>query len=666
MPGLPFRFHRFIRVICVSGLLCLSALQLVHVARATSSTWDEPHHLFDGYTIWKLDDYRLNPEVPPFVKLVAAMPLLRMHLDVPANQGRSIPREAFLDGRLFVFGNGGDRVLFPARMACMVFTLMLGLLIYLSAAELFGFAAGLFALALYVLDPNFLANGALVTTDVGSSCCIFAGMYAFYRYCRQPSWLRLAIAGVALGLALVAKFTGIFLAPMLVLGVLLEWWIARNARALWKRVGALAAIGAIAWVVLWSFYGFRYKAAPEGRELNPALTPYLKVMYDQRDAHVLGVLARFHVLPEAYLWGLENTKNVAFEDASYFWGKVYLHGNWEYFPVAFLVKSTLPFLILLCLFPVAYRFGLEKRVRELGFLSIPVIVYFAISMSSDMDIGMRHLLPVYPFLYVLIGGVAITLVTRSSRWAVVLAVLLCWQVVTSYRVAPAYMAYGNEAWGGPSRVDRYLGDANTDWGQQLKAVKAYLNERHITNCWFAYFPDGSIEPSDYGVPCKRLPTTDSLWWLDLPMTVPPVIDGTVLISASDMEGIEFGDGSLNPYESFHAIKPTAVIQHGVYVYDGRFAVPLAAAVVEAHDASKLAAAGKLQDALQKAADAVRLAPASVPVQTTMGDLLVADGKPAEGLAHYEVALESAETVRPDLQADDAADLRGKIGALERH
>jgi hypothetical protein len=665
MPGLTLKINRWVRGLCVGGLLCLLALQLVHVANATSSSWDEAHHLFDGYTIWKLDDYRLNPEVPPFIKLTAALPLVHMQLKVPPNQGRPNQTEAFLDGKEFVFGNGGDRVLFPARMMCAGFALALGLLIYLAAEEMFGFVAGMFALALFVFDPNVLANGAMVTTDVGAACCFMAAIYSFYRYCRKPGWVRLLVSGIALGVALSAKYTGIFLVPMLLLVVVLEGVIARDWSVLWRRVGALAAMGLMAWVVVWSFYGFRYKAAPEGKELNPALAPYLAQMHDQRDARMLRVMAKYRALPEGYIWGLENTKETEFDDPSYFWGKVYRHGNWEYFPVAFLIKSTLALLILLCLVPLAWRWGLRGRAREMGFLLVPVVVYFAISMSSDMDIGVRHLLPVYPFLYVLVGAAAMVLLDRDVRWSFLLGALLCWQVVTSVRVAPAYMAYGNEAWGGPAKVDRYLGDANTDWGQQLKAVKAYLDERHITNCWFAYFPDGSIDPEDYGVHCKRLPTADLLYWLDVPVTTPPVISGTVLISAGDLEGIEFGDGQLNPYDQFWRVKPTAVIQHSVYVFDGTFAVPLAAALVEAKDASKLADAGQTDAALVKAEDAVRLAPWSGQVQSTLGDVLLKDGKKVEALQRYEIALQIEESVRPDLQVEDAVGVRQSIAGLKR-
>jgi tetratricopeptide (TPR) repeat protein len=292
-------------------------------------------------------------------------------------------------------------------------------------------------------------------------------------------------------------------------------------------------------------------------------------------------------------------------------------------------------------------------------------VYLAISMSSDMDIGARHLLPVWAFLYVLVGGTAAVLLDRDVRWGILLAGLLVWQVVTSVRVSPAYMAYGNEAWGGPAKVDRYLGDANTDWGQQLKAVKAYLDERKITHCWFAYFPDGSVDPEDYGIHCKRLPTTDLLYWLNVPVTTPPVISGTVLISAGDLEGIEFGDGKLNPYDQFWRVKPTAVIQHGVYVFDGTFAVPLAAALVEANDASKLANDGEVAEALAKAQDAARLAPWSGQVQATLGDVLLKEGKTAEAIGVYETALGIEETVRPDLQAEEAAGLRARIAELKK-
>ncbi len=657
------RFTRFYRSLLVTALLAIFAAQLIHVARSYSMSWDEGHHLYDGYTIWKQGDYRLNAEVPPLVKLTAALPLLGMHLYVPARQGRSQGEEAFLGGRAFVFQNGADRVLFPARMACMGFTLVLALLLYFTTREMFGAAAALVALALFVFDPNFLAHGTLVTTDAGSALFFLAAVFAFYRYCKSPTWLRLFLVGLATGLAFVAKFSGVFLVLILLLLAASEALLGRSLQLLWKRLAACAAVFFFGWFLVWSFYGFRYAAAPAGRQLDPPLGKYLQTMPNGENGRELELVARYKLLPEGYIWGLANTKKTEWEDPSYFLGRIYRHGSWRYFPYALLIKSTLPLLFLLCLLPVACRWSPSFRRREAFFCFIPVVVYFAIVMHYSMDIGLRHLLPVYPFLYVLAAGGAAAALQRNAYWKTLISLLLVWQAVTSLRSSPGYMAYGNEAWGGPSQVHRYLSDANVDWGQQLKDVRAYLDQRHITHCWFAYFPDGAVEPSDYGIPCKRLPTTNTLWWLNLPMQVPPVIDGTVLISDSDLEGIEFGDGPLNPYDAFRGIEPVAVIQDGVDVYQGRFAIPLASALVDARSAAALQKSGNLAAALDLARSAAARAPGSVQVQLALGDALVANRQKDEALAHYRAALHLAQTIRPSLQADLIPQIDAAIASL---
>ena len=640
------------RVVAVTLLLAVLALQLLHVARVYSANWDEAHHLYDGYNIWTAHDYRLNAEVPPLVKLMAAAPLLTMHLHPPQFDVATRKHNAFVDGRAFVFSNGGDRVLFPARVACTLLTLLAAWLIYAFGRSMFGALAALVALFLFVFDPNVLAHGTLVSTDIGSACFLFATVFAFYRYTLIPSPARLLIAGIVAGLALVAKFTGILVAPMLVLLAVAEGIRTRSIRVFGARLAACAGILTCAWFDVWAFYGFRYAPAPGGLALSPALAPYLASLPQPGDAVKLALAARFHLLPEAYIWGLANTRHTEWEYTSYFFGRMYRHGPWQYFPAAFLIKSTLPLLVLLALAPLIWMKSCARYGRELYFLLIPVGVYFAVVTMSHFDIGARHLMPIYPFLYVLAGGAAAMVVRLGRPWAVAVCVLLLWQVVTSARVAPAYMAYGNEAWGGPLAVRRYLSDANVDWGQQLKSVKRYLDQNHIEDCWFAYFPDGAVEPKDYGVPCRRLPTPSGLWWLKLPMDVPPVIKGTVLISESDLEGVESGDGALNPYASFRDMKPAAIIQDGVYVYQGRFDVPLAAAWVDVRKSEDLAAAGQEQPAMDAATAAVELAPNSARTQMNLAGLLAAHGKWHDALSHYEAAEWAFRANRPDLEEDE--------------
>ena len=655
------------RAVAVALLLIVLALQLIHVAHVYSANWDEAHHLYDGYNIWTAHDYRLNAEVPPLVKLAAAAPLLTMHLHPPTFDATTRVHNAFVDGRAFVFSNGGDRVLFPARMVCMLFTLLVAWLIYASGRRMFGSLSGLIGLTLFVFDPNVLAHGTLVSTDIGSACFIFATVFAFYRYTMVPSPTRLAIAGVVAGLALVAKFTGILIAPMLILLAVAEGIRLRSIRVLGARLAACAGILGFAWIVVWAFYGFRYAPAPAGLALSPALTPYLASLPKHGDAVKLALAARFHVLPEAYLWGLANTRHTEWEYTSYFFGRMYRHGPWQYFPMAFLIKSTLPLLILLVLTPVIWMQSRAKYGRELCFLLIPVIVYFGVVTMSHFDIGARHLMPIYPFLYVLAGGAAAMAARRGRFGTAGVAVLVGWQVVSCMRVAPAYMAYGNEAWGGPLAVRRYLSDANVDWGQQLKAVRRYLDQNHIQDCWFAYFPDGAVEPKDYGVPCRRLPTPSGLWWLKLPMEVPSVIEGTVLISESDLEGVESGDGALNPYEAFRGMKPAAIIQDGVYVYQGRFDVPLASAWVDVRRSEDLAATGRGKAAMDAAARAVELAPNSARTQMNLAGLLAARGEWQGALAHYEAAKRAFKANRPDLEEDEiGSGLRAGLAEAETH
>jgi hypothetical protein len=503
-----------------------------------------------------------------------------------------------------------------------------------------------------------------VTTDIGSALTIFAAIYAWYRYCKAPGWGRLVLTGVIVGLALVTKFTGIFVVPMLFLLALGEGLRERSGRVVGRLLAGCVAIGAMALLVLWSFYGFHYAARPGGQALKPTLAEHSAQLPHAADARHLALLAHGHILPEGYLWGLADTKFVENEFTSYFWGHVYRHGNWMYFPAAFLIKSTLPFLLLLVLLGVVVAIGRWRPYRELLFLTLPIVVYLTAAMRSDMNIGMRHLLPIYGFLYVMTAGAAAFLAARDGRWVGAIAVLLAWQIATTVHAAPGYMAYANEAWGGPSQTHRYLSDANTDWGQQLKAAKRYLDARRIRDCWIAYFPDGSIEPSDYGIPCKRLPTTDTLWGMHLPMAVPATIDGPVLISDGDLEGIEFGDGPLNPYDVFRGVKPAAALQNGLFVYDGHFAVPLASALVHAQNAENLLGTGEVGEAEREAEIGVGLAPQSVSVQTAVGDVLAREGRKEEALVHYRAALVSATTIEPVLQEDFVGPLRGKIRGIE--
>lgn len=655
----------------VSLLLAVMFLQLFLSVRQESISWDEGDHIFAGYMSWKTGDFGLNPEHPPLVKLVAALPLLPLRLQVPQLQNRSFKVEANLDGKDFAAANIDRGILTRSRLAASVFSLGLALLVFLAAREMFGTLAGFIALTLLAFDPNILANGALVTTDVGISCCMFASIYAFYRYAKIPSVRRLLVVGLATGFALAAKHTGVLLFPMLLFLAVIE--LARqslgpgSADTIWQKqtlrwVGMLAGTTLIAVTILWGCYGFRYAARPPGRALNPAMSEYLRQVPQPRAAQLLGLMTQWRLLPESYLYGLADLSLVNDAYDSYLFGKVYPHGVWFYFPGVILIKSTLPFLVLLGLAGLAVTTGRFTKWREILFLALPALFYLAVSMSSHINIGVRHILPMYVFLYVLIAGAAATLIAINHRWAYLVLPLVLWQAVDAVRTFPDYIPFANEVWGGPANSHKYLSDANADWGQQLIATRKYLDDHRIKDCWFVYFAAGVVDMASYGIHCKQLPTVETLWWLDQPSHVPVAIDGPVLISAGDLSGMEFGPAPLNPYEQFKNLRPATVIQYGIFVYEGHFQVSLASALSHAQIAQDLLLAGKVQDALPEAEQALKLAPDAAAPNSEMGDVLTALHREPEARAYYEKALTICRTVQPEFQKASVPDLERKLAS----
>jgi hypothetical protein len=380
------------------------------------------------------------------------------------------------------------------------------------------------------------------------------------------------------------------------------------------------------------------------------------------EAWPVSIAARFHLLPESYLYGLVDVKLTANYYTSYVLGKVYAHNVWFYFPVAFLIKSTIGVLILLLLTLGVIATRRLNRGREILFLTVPIVFYLLVALTVGMNIGVRHIIVVYVFLYVIIGGAMWALIQKSRKWIYVVGVLLLVHAASSVRAFPNYLPYGNELWGGPSQTHKYLTDSNADWGQQLKSVKQYLDGRGVKECWFLYFAEGVAEPSYYGIPCKPLPTISTLW-LNLPIDVPASIDGPVLISASNLSGVEFGPGSLDPYGQFKLLKPTAVIDKGVFVFDGKFDVPLVAAISKVQKARNLAQAKQLDQALQEAQAAVALAPDSIQTQLALGDILLELGQPQQARASFEKALQLAKTVEPDFQIRSLPEIEQRLAVV---
>ena len=329
------------------------------------------------------------------------------------------------------------------------------------------------------------------------------------------------------------------------------------------------------------------------------------------------------------------------------------------FPSVILIKTTLGLLALTLLAFFAMATRKLALGRELAFVLAPAGVYLLTAIAFGMNIGSRHLLPFYGYLFIFAGAGAAALAASGRRWLLACAVLVAAHVISSLAVFPHFMAYANEAWGGPANAHNLLSDASVEWGEQLFQVKAWQDRHPGEECWFAYFVYPEINPETYGIRCHHLPTSDT-GWLGGAENIPPVIDGTVLLSASDLAATEEPNAALNPYRAFQKMKPDETIDYGVMIFRGRFDMREAAATARVQNASQALRNGDDEAALQLAHEAVAIDSALPSSDTVLGDVLARMGRKDEAHEAWEDALAQAQKLEPDAQAEFIPRLEARV------
>jgi len=600
----------------------------------------------------------VNPEHPPLVKLVAALPLLGMQIK-PASPPRfSFLVEEYAGGAQMLGANCPYRLLTRARIAASLFTFALAIFLFAAGWEMFGPPVGLLALALFTFEPTLLAHGALVTTDMGVACFSFAAVYAFYRYLKHPGWLRLALCGLAVGLAMSAKISGVLVLPALVLIAL--WEIAAlpsgragRARGAGSLLRAVLVICSIGYVVLWGFYTFRYAARPGGLAFAPPLAALAHMGQAPWKASLVLHLAAWHLLPEGYLYGWTKLGTPLTASPGFLFGHFYPTGTWLFFPMALLIKSTLTLIVLLAAAP----FVLMRFRREAVIPAIALMTILLASMTSHLNIGVRHVLAIYPFAILLAAAAAWAIARRSRPLAGIIATLFLFQIATSLHAYPDFLPYANEAFGGSSKTYRLLTDSNVDWGQQLREVKAWTASRHVTDCWFAY---NGLAPDFDKNPCRPLPTgIGTLVGVPVPV-VPAHLQGTLLISAVDASGILWGPGSLNPYRQFQDGHPAELIGNSILVYRGDFDVSMVAAESHLSHVATLLRTGQVDAAQKEVEAAVAADPQSASVQADAGGALLQMHKIPEAQQAFATAMRESA----GLSKAESQDIAGRIARLQ--
>jgi len=534
----------------------------LHLSRLDSQTTDEAVHLSAGYTYLTRFDFRFNPEHPDLVKLLAATPLLFLKINLPADnkywdKAGDFFYDSWKDNRAFgeelmyQLGNDAGRVLFLARLPMAALTLLLGLLIFAIAMRFWGAAGGLFATVLYVFDPLVNAHGHLVTTDIAASAGYLLAIYAFWRFLQNPRWRNVFFLAGAVGLAQLTKYTQIILYPA-VLVLLLYFVIShRQLKNFWRLLGKILVAFALVWVIIWAGYGFKMSRVPyvsnfREQVLVPNGYSTLGLRGEAGIQETLNV-ARWVLLPRDYYKGLTMVSlHASGGHDSFLLGQTSKKGWWYYFPVLLAAKTPLPTLIIFAAATVLVLW--KKRAPHSSFdagrfFLLAAALYLAFAMTSKADLGVRHILPIYPLLFVISGAIFAVKVRWLKVFAGLAAVALIFEFVLAY---PYYLSYFNFVFGGTKDGYKVATDSNYDWGQDLYRIKKYLDANNLGEPFVEYTWAGESSLDYYGI--KRRPLSE----------FKPGATGYLVIGATGLHSSQ--------YDWLKSKSPYARITPGVFVY----------------------------------------------------------------------------------------------------
>jgi len=466
-------------------LLALFGARLADSALQNAFTIDEPNYVGTGLYLWSTGDYdpvRALRFHPPLAYHLASLPLLAVDLGDVAMQPE-------IGNELLRRGHPAPAALRVAsRLPFVLLACWGAALCFLWAREVAGPGAGLLAAFLYTFSPSILAHGALAHSDITVSVLFLQTLYAFWRWTCRPTPLRLALCGVSLGLAALAKLTAILLPGILAL--LLALVVSRRLlsrpgaapigpdpplqRAAWGA-GVWLALHAIAVGVVWLGYGgsFVVGETAHGPLAGTDLPAYLRCFFFYEEVNSAG-------------------------RSVFFLGEISREGWWYFFPVAFAIKEPVGLLALLALALVSLR---ARRDRLGRFLAAPFLLYLGVLvLHVDVPLGYRYALPLLPLIFVFIA----TQLAPLERVRRSVAVVACCALVAleGAWLHPHYLAHFNALVGGPAAGRQMLLDANLDWGQDVTTLARHLAAEGNPPVWLALF--AAEDPAAYGVRGRAL------------------------------------------------------------------------------------------------------------------------------------------------------------------
>lgn len=440
--------------------LFIFLLKGLDVAIKKSITYDETVHIPAGYFYIKKGDFLINYEHPPFCKILSGLFISKINIKFPQGLYNSLRFNEWTLGITFFYINkeNVNKIALLSRLPIIFLGLITGIFVYLWGKELYGEIAGLFSLFLFTFCPNFIAHSCLVTTDVGFSLFFLTTFYFLYKFFEYKNLKYLILTGISAGFAFSTKFTGIILLPLILV---------------------------FSFFYFSKFEKYTTKAPISWYFISLILIPVFILLLNYYFVNLK--------------WFFIGLKRIVFETTerghtSYLNGKFSQTGWRYYFILAFLYKTPFSFIIFLI-----FSFLLKKLDKKEKFLILPSLIYFIFASLSKKQIGIRYILPIYPFLYIFCGRILIygkSLNVPEFIKKFFFYTLSLLYLISSIKIHPDYIAYFNE-FIGPENGWKYLIDSNIDWGQDLKELKKFIEKEKNPEIMLNYF--GAILPETYDI-----------------------------------------------------------------------------------------------------------------------------------------------------------------------
>jgi len=591
-------------------LLILSGALSYSAVRKQSAVYDEPLHSVAGYVQRTLLDFRINPEDPALFGYWASIPHASgsLKLDRDLQYWDAMLDDSAANKWFFLWltlyrtqGNDATAFVNVSRRMFVLVGMLLGALIAWWSWRLAGATAAVVATAFLALDPNFMAHSALVKNDVMLSLLLAALAFALWSFGRRGSWPSLAAIVLCSAAAVNVKFSGVLAGPVILVtlvvrALLPQDWVllgrrltTRKARLLGAVPLVCASVAVVSYLAIWACYGFRFTptsdpgvllddrsvlATARANHLRARLAPGqlpTQRMWDEQGpgapAEAILWAESRRLLPQPWLHGLLYTYGNSLYRGTFLMGEVKATGWWYYFPCAMLFKTPTATLLAALLAAAVLTARARKAADwwSVACLALPVILYAASAISTNLNLGLRHVLPVYPFVFATLGVAASLLIGRWRRLgSLSTGLLLLALAAESLAAYPHFLAFFNTPSGGARGGLRLLGDSNLDWGQDLPLLAEWQKRHRDRPLYLSYF--GIADPAYYGIEATHLPPRASSWRFASSHGLPT---GAcyLAVSATSLQGIYTDSHWRSEFLALQKRPPVAVLGGSIYVYE---------------------------------------------------------------------------------------------------